>query len=84
MPKIDQPIYGEFRPRIMRIVFDKGPTDPEHPAIPEEVFIEGFNAGAFANKAAAVANSTAADVAGLNTKFNELLAKLRTAGLLAE
>lgn len=82
MPKIDQPIYGEFRPRIMRIVFDKGPTDPEHPAIPEEVFIEGFRAGAFADKAEAVANSTATDIAGVNAKINELLTKLRAANLL--
>jgi hypothetical protein len=34
-------------------------------------------------KAAAQADSTATDVAGLKTDFNSLLAKLRTAGLLA-
>ena len=35
------------------------------------------------NQAAAQANSTATDVAGLVTDFNALLAKLRTAGVLA-
>lgn len=34
-------------------------------------------------QAAAQANSTATDVAGLVTDFNALLAKLRTAGILA-
>jgi len=34
-------------------------------------------------RAAAQANSTATDVAGLVTDFNALLAKLRTAGILA-
>lgn len=34
-------------------------------------------------KAAAQADSTAVDVATLKTDFNSLLAKLRTAGLLA-
>lgn len=34
------------------------------------------------NKAAAQANSTATDIAGLVTDFNALLAKLRTAGII--
>lgn len=34
------------------------------------------------NPAAAQADSTATDVAGLKTDFNALLAKLRTAGIL--
>lgn len=35
------------------------------------------------NQAAAQANSTATDAAGIVTDFNALLAKLRTAGILA-
>lgn len=36
----------------------------------------------FVNQAEAVTDSAAADIAGMNTKFNELLTKLRTAGIL--
>lgn len=42
-----------------------------------------FTAKLTASQGAAQANSTAADVAGLVTDFNALLAKLRTAGIIA-
>lgn len=70
------------------------PTNPANGTIlaPAPVYFEGGVPGTAAatvsvagtvKRAAAQANSTATDVAGLVTDFNALLAKLRTAGILA-
>lgn len=44
---------------------------------------EAFNAKLTANAAVVQADSTAVDIAGLVSDFNALLAKLKTAGLMA-
>lgn len=56
---------------------------PEFGAEPRSVYIEGLGSLVAGNRAAAQANSTATDVAGLVADFNALLAKLRTAGIIA-
>lgn len=51
--------------------------------IKEGATVTGLPGGGSTPQAAAQADSTAADVAGLVTDFNALLAKLRAAGLMA-
>lgn len=50
---------------------------------PASLPVATVSANGVVKQAAAQANSTATDVAGIVTDFNALLAKLRTAGLLA-
>lgn len=56
---------------------------PAFEAEARPVYIEGLGSLVAGNRAAAQANSTATDVAGLVADFNALLAKLRTAGVIA-
>jgi len=60
------------------LVIDNTAVVPEFGAVPTRVHIDGLALGAQAQ-----ADSTAVDVAGLVADFNALLAKLRTAGVLA-
>lgn len=78
MPEIDKPIFGIHRPLRYKLVASPGPVDPEFDGEPTPVYIDGV-----ARKGAAVANSTATDIAGVNAKINELLASLRAAGIIA-
>lgn len=56
---------------------------PEFGAEPRNIYVEGLGTLVGGNRAAAQANSTATDVAGIVADFNALLAKLRTAGIIA-
>lgn len=66
-------------PQMLALFYEDGtPFDPETAAPVASTTVKGV-----VNQMPAQANTAASDVAGLVTAHNALLAKLRTAGLLA-
>lgn len=66
------------------VVAPSGTSSPTNQSTRQVVLVnpDGSAAGTV-KKAAAQADSTATDVAGLKTDFNALLAKLRSAGVIS-
>lgn len=76
------------------VTLTAGASGPNPQFTPQPLEVVGFDPAAFVPAATAIvaglvkrapaqANSTATDVAGVVTDFNALLAKLRTAGIVA-
>lgn len=76
-------IFGQgLDPVPLKLVQTPAVT-PAFEADPRPVYVEGLGTLVTGNRAPAQANSTATDIAGIVADFNALLAKLRTAGVIA-